>query len=90
MRKTLATVGLATLALTGCAQTVTVPTDRGFEATIPAHTMEPCRYDDGTGAPCVYVSDERGTGRGTSFVVLEDYDGPMARVTHDQARLLVK
>ena len=98
IRHTIALVGIAGLAVVGCAgpsetvsaESVTFATDQGFEATVPAGSMDPCTYDDGTGAPCVYVADERGNGQGTSFVVLESYDGPMGRVTHDQARTLSK
>lgn len=106
IRKSLAIAGTVGILVTGCADnkseevphpvSLTVPTDQGYEATIPNGTMDRCEFDDGTGAPCVYVADEQGadpeTGEfaGTSFVMLEEYGGPVALVTHEQARALLK
>lgn len=91
-RKMIAVAGIAAVGLTGCSadDSLTVTTDQGFKATIPAHSMTQCSQDDGTGAPCVWQADEQGSNTGTSFVVLGGYDGPMAYLTSDEARTLVK
>lgn len=91
LRKTFALASLATLSLVGCAdQGVTFKTEQGWEATVPAHTMDRCASDDGTGAPCVWVADEQEDQDGSSFVVLESYDGPFAQISHNEARKLSK
>lgn len=90
--KMIAVAGIAAVGLTGISadDSLTVTTDQGFKATVPAHSMAPCEFDDGTGAPCVWTADESGDRTGTSFVVLGGYDGPLAYLTNDEARTLVK
>lgn len=100
LRNTIALALVVLFTLVGCAgpaevaevqpTEVTFTTDQGWEATVPAGTMEACQYDDGTGAPCVWTAEDQGSGQGTSFVVLQSYDGPFAELTTDQARTLTK